>query len=102
MGLVTHCKNESVQHTKMSPGAHQIPKWCASDTSQTTPAQDVTHSSAHSATAATQAALCPLLPVSNDQEMQLPLPAESTFVQNPTPAGVLCGSKLHLPDISVT
>ena len=48
-----------------------------SDTSQTTPAQDVPHSPAHSATAATQAAL---LPVSNDQKMQLP---ESTFMQNP-------------------
>ena len=76
---------------KASRSAQNLPDNCLpSDTSQTTPAQDAQHSPAHSATAATEAALCPLLPVSNDQKIQLPLAPESTFMQNPQPtAGVL-------------
>ena len=79
---------------KASRSAQNLPNNCRpSDTSRTTPAQDVPHSPAHSATAATQAALCSLLPVSNDQKMQLPLAPESTFMQNPTPAGVLSATQ---------
>ena len=75
---------------KASRSAQNLPNNCLpSDTSQTTPAHDVPHTPAHSATATTQAALCPLLPVSNDQKIQLPLAPESTFMQNPPPAGVL-------------
>ena len=75
---------------KASRSAQNLPNNCLpSDTSHTTPAQDVPHSPAHSATAATQAALYPLLPVSNDQKMQLPLAPELTFMQNPPPACVL-------------